>query len=345
MTGQDDPFPDDSSLRALLEDYQDEKVFVIDITDAGGRSLGNNGDQLMYAVFRKLLGAFGMSPVESADEATLLIVPPNGALLEQYRFPTLLAERLANLPDLPLVIFPSSAFFRQVDPSFIFGKRDARTLWILREKPSYEQLSGRWGEQLAHAGVELALDHDVVVSGHRFVPEVIGEHATQDTALVAARVDLERRGNFGVSGVHAPQSLTALGSLASAIRKVRSRAFDILPESGLKTRAARSLHQSTIRSASAEMVESLSREHQGQIEAAASRVFTDLSSTRYATFDEYRRSIGRSSLVVTNRLHVGLPAAILGKHVVLVEAGYHKLGGVYDRSLSAALNVELVRAS
>ena len=70
----------------------------------------------------------------------------------------------------------------------------------------------------------------------------------------------------------------------------------------------------------------------------------DLSSQIFVTFEQYAKTIREASIVVTDRLHVALPAAIIGKQVYLVEAGYHKLTGVYQQSLKSMPNVRLVDA-
>ncbi|WP_344676572.1 hypothetical protein [Tessaracoccus defluvii] len=68
----------------------------------------------------------------------------------------------------------------------------------------------------------------------------------------------------------------------------------------------------------------------------------DISDPRIASFEDYACAIAGAANVVTNRLHVALPAAALGKQVYLVESGYHKLSGVYQRSLLLVPNIRLV---
>ena len=68
----------------------------------------------------------------------------------------------------------------------------------------------------------------------------------------------------------------------------------------------------------------------------------DASSKHQATFEQYCRTIATSGPVLTDRLHIALPAAILGKEVFLVEGGYHKARGVIERSLADARNMHLI---
>jgi exopolysaccharide biosynthesis predicted pyruvyltransferase EpsI len=60
------------------------------------------------------------------------------------------------------------------------------------------------------------------------------------------------------------------------------------------------------------------------------------------SFDEYCALVRGASVVVTDRLHVAIPAALLGTPVELMDSGYHKLRGVYERSLADLPHVHLV---
>jgi len=64
----------------------------------------------------------------------------------------------------------------------------------------------------------------------------------------------------------------------------------------------------------------------------------DLS--RVKDFRDFIHLIETSKKVYTDRLHVAIPAAILGKETVLYPNSYYKNRGVYDYSLSNYLNVK-----
>jgi hypothetical protein len=108
----------------------------------------------MHQVFRRLLRAYDIRLIPTAAaQPDLLIIPPNGALLDIYQAPSIVRDQLARQPDIPLVIFPSSSRFQKVDPAQMFGARRSPSTWVLRESYSYDHLQEKWGETLGNAGV------------------------------------------------------------------------------------------------------------------------------------------------------------------------------------------------
>ncbi|SDB92213.1 hypothetical protein [Microbacterium enclense] len=317
-------FPTLGALTARLSAWTGARAVVVSMADSEGRALGNNGDDLMHAVFYKILEQLGIVVVDADPD--VVIVPPSGALLEVYAFPTYLAERLRGYEDVPLVIFPSSVFFPDRDPSFMFEGRDAPTLLFLREDESRAHLAERWAEPLANAGVEIVLDHDVVASGHAFVPAILGATKRRPvTRLVAARIDRE------ASPMRASAARQGATPASPILHAVASR----IPYGPVYTAASRYARRARNRAAA----ERLASRAASTIDDAAC---IDISARQFATFHEYRTMILRAQSVITDRLHVALPAAIMGKDVTMVEAGYFKLGGVYRRSLAGVANVHLV---
>ena len=69
----------------------------------------------------------------------------------------------------------------------------------------------------------------------------------------------------------------------------------------------------------------------------------DISDPTLASFRTYARAILGADTVVTDRLHVAVPAAIVGKRAVFVESGYHKARGVYEHSLRECEAVTFLR--
>lgn len=320
------------SLESLLAQFKHSRAYIVPMTDNAGKALGNNGDDLMHAVFYKILEEFGIVREEDSSSADVIIVPPNGALLEMYSFPQLLADKIKDLKNTPLVIFPSSAYFPTLNPSFIFEGRNAPSLWILREENSFNHLATVWGKSLDETGVMLALDHDVVASGHKFVPALIGDLSV-GRPLVSARLDKES----------APvSSRPMVQQRASRITILQKYVAAKLPYGSLYTALARWARKGALNTAGKKLLGVLEPADVFGHQMRNAR-FVDASSPEYATFNEYTRMIASASIVVTDRLHVGLPAAIMGKDVVLVEAGYHKLGGVYAQSLKALSNVTFVQ--
>jgi len=322
--------PDAAHLRETTAPYLNGLVHVTPITSREGQVLGNNGDTLMHSVFLSLLESWGVKLTSDPTRADAIVVPPNGALLEKYSYPGILAERLLGHENLPVVIFPSSALFTSQDPSFMFAGRSAPSVWILREQHSLDALVRDWGEQLRSAGVVLVSDHDVVASGHEHVPGILGSPVDERHVLIAARVDAEAPGAGGARRDQAP----------SLVR----RAFHALPYGRLSTAAARRARAAKLRAAADRLVARLPDELRLEVGNASARRFVrvDASANQFCTFEEYASLIRGAEVVVTDRLHVGLPAAVLGKRVIIVEAGYHKLGGVYRRSLAHLPNVSFV---
>ena len=59
----------------------------------------------------------------------------------------------------------------------------------------------------------------------------------------------------------------------------------------------------------------------------------DISSRSVVSFDTFCTLIRDARAVCTNRLHVGVLAAMLNKPTLLVEGSYHKTRGIYEYSL------------
>ena len=327
-------FPTTAGLHAALRHYRGCRAYVIEIRDESGRPYGNNGDILMDRVFRLILEELEIEQTLEPDLADLAIVPPSGALLQGYAFPGLLPERARTFNSRPLVVFPSSLYFPTQDPAFMFQGRTAPTTLILREAQSHRHLLSLWADSLQDAGVNMVIDHDVVASGHEYVKQEIGDWSMADYVLVSARRDREST----PIGLESPSGIPARKQFRDALASA-------IPYGSVKTALARVARSSANQRAAEELIESVERDRLSVLQPGAkqpSMRMVDASATQFATFVEYRKLVGRASAVITNRLHVALPSAILGKQVILVETGYHKLRGVYEQSLSGAPNVLLV---
>lgn len=328
-----DLLPGLGDLLELLEPYRGAEAELLPVSDPQGRPLGNNGDLLMHSVLSRILQRLEIKMVardraQDAARGDVCIVPPNGAMIESYKFPGYLASTLRSRTSTPIIIFPSSAHFKTIDPSFMFQGRSAPTLWVLREVRSLHGL-GDWQEGLRECGVTLHLDHDVVASGHEYVAEVFGAQGVRaETLLIAARTDGEARDPLKFSR-------------ASGARRFLSSLRRTLGENAPGTAIARWIHREELRTGGLRVLGPV--KHSGHVaKDSGPAIYLDASSRRYATFARYLAEIAKAHTVVTDRLHVGLPAAVLGKRVILVEAGYHKLTGVYEHSLARVPGVSLV---
>lgn len=336
MSKLSDDMPDESGIRGLLQEFRGAVAYEIPGTDIKGRSLGNHGDFLMHRVYREIAADCGIEFTSDVNKADILVVRPGGALIEHYSFPAILRQRLAQYPDIPLVIFPSTTLFQKTDPGLIFRGREAPTLMILREGYSYRQLELNWKDSLTASNVSIELDHDVVASGHARVPEILRDIAgkppgQQEGVLVVARLDVEARPmSAGVPRVPLPKQL-----LISAYRKVPSWGRRRLRNTLVAGRQAREnelLIHRFLRSRGRSLDDSLLIKSNSN----------DLSDPSRFTSSEYAQGLLGAECIITNRLHVALPSAALGTETYLIDTGYHKLRGVYQQSLSLCGNVSLI---
>lgn len=323
------------ALYDALAPWRGRTAFVVPIADEAGRPLGNNGDELLMKVFWHILEQTGVRTVEDIRAADVLFVPPSGSLLEMYKYPDLLRKYTSDNLRAPMIIFPSSANFPTRDPSFIFDERGSKVTWILREQYSFDHLHEQWGDRLAAAGCELVLDHDVVASHSDFVRQLFGQIGN-GRPLVGARKDVER---------NSASAKNAASSQPSVFRSLRSvlvhRGATSIPYGRFYTGLVRVLRRKAQKKAGAALIERLP-ENVRPVFHDRGVMHRDVSSKHQVTFEQYLRTIANAGPVATDRLHIALPAAILGKDVWLVEGGYHKARGVVNRSASAVPNLHLV---
>lgn len=329
--------PHETLLQALIT-IRGRSAYVVPMTWKSGRALGNNGDALLHEVFYAILEALDVRLVTNPADAAVALVPPNGALLDTYAFPSILAQHLVGLKHLPLYIFPSSAYFREVDPAEMFRGRQAPTVWFLREANSLRHLQERWSVSLAGAGVELVLDHDVVASAGAGLANYFPANSpTAGYILVAARADREAT---TAALTHSPAD-----NVPALPQRLARFAWRSLPESPLGTAIARRVKASSSAIQADRLLSRIPDEAWLQLgleprgPRALRTINVDVSSRKLATYSEYKQFIAGASVVVSDRLHVALPGALLGKPTLMLEAGYHKLGGVYERSLGDLPNV------
>lgn len=316
-----------------LEPYRASSVVWLDIDVHGdGTFAGNNGDRLMHEVALHLLDTLDIRPYRrvTPTPVDLVVVPPNGALLEAYKAPWRLAEQLQSFRHTPLIVLPSSCWFPTTDPTAIFAGRSGPTIWMLRERYSYEHLQKAWGRELQAAGVELVLSADVVALGRRILPDILGHARDDGYLLVAARRDSEGAGALS----HRE---------AKFVRRAASRLAAASPGGLRLRRIYRNRFDRGYRRTAANLVHSLGAQDQYFVGADHRTMrCADVSDEGFASYSEYKDLVGSAGAVVTDRLHVGLPAALMGKPVVLLDSGYHKVQGVYERSLVSLPHVRLV---
>ena len=72
------------------------------------------------------------------------------------------------------------------------------------------------------------------------------------------------------------------------------------------------------------------------------RVVSISATRRWQHLRSFAEMICAASIIVTNRLHVAIPAAILGKVTYLADAGYQMLSGVDSQSLATLPTVTFI---
>jgi hypothetical protein len=326
--------PDLTGLRSLLAQWRGQAGYLVEFTGRWAIPLGNNGDELLGRVFLRVLRELDITLVRRARDADVLLVRPGGSLLDRYQVPGLLANRLARLPDRPVVIFPQSSWFERDDPAAMFAGRRSPTLWISREPRSHDHLRTTWGQSLARAKVTLALDHDVALSGHAYVPEVLRSAARRsdgdDGLLLVARM--------GIEAGRMDETVERGGWLYRLTRQGLRR----LPHPALAYVRHRTTRDRQL-AANDRMLRTVTGQLGSGLPAGTSPWCFDISDPTLASFANYAYAIVGASAVVTDRLHVAVPAAILGKRTIFVESGYHKAAGVYEHSLRDSHAVTFVR--
>ncbi|WP_157075652.1 polysaccharide pyruvyl transferase family protein [Janibacter anophelis] len=314
------------------------------LSDERGRPMANNGDILMRSVLHDICRQQNVQLTGNPEhDFDFVAIPPNGALLDRFKAPDLITKELKRYTRKPLLIFPSSAQFLKQNPARMFDNRQAPTLWILREPYSMEHLERDWGNALRDVGVTLALDHDVVISGAEHVPRYI---PNAQAGGIRGRSLLV--GRLGVEARDIRNEMTTVDSYENRAGSNFKRMI-VTGARSLPPRALRPLRRIStfqrVNRANRELLDAAPSDIRSKFTHLDRIWGTDLSDTSLVNFEQFCRRIGDANLVLTNRLHVAIPSALLGKETVLVDSGYHKLKGIFEHSLSDLDNVRFIARS
>ncbi len=312
-----------SSVLKALRPYSGRAIYF----DALG---GNNGDNLIELGAREVLANLEIRLADHPLEGDAIVVNGSGDLsyLPRSRAieTTRQARDLADYPDKPLILLPSSTTeFNAERIARIVQRRSAETHLFARDALSLSRLSVHCS---ANANVEI--DHDMAFAllGSDFIntlmtsPSGLSEPVT---LLIVERFDEERA-----------SELPAL--YRSPIRRLIPRSV----RKALKTRVLPSVHSNTAFAAAAagkadELFPGMKYDR---------RVAADISLPQNHTFRDFVSSVVSSTTVVSTRLHVCILATMLGKNVVAVQPhGSDKIEGVFDQSLAGFSTTRLWRVS
>jgi exopolysaccharide biosynthesis predicted pyruvyltransferase EpsI len=308
----------------LAEACRDDLVHVHALADDAGRTFGNNGDRLMLAGMDRVISAAQLRQTNVASEADVLIIPPSGALRDGYsKMQRCLAQVAKSFRGHHVIILPSSVHLEHSRLSEWLPFQ-ARITIFCRERYSEQHvlashLEGHW------ADLDVRLAHDMAFSWGR--TPVRSQMGGRRYALQAWRHDAE------ALRVH-----VAFLPAAGARRTVGGRARPFL---------SRSAPDFSKRWIDRRMVSRVGRQRLGGMpvwESWSGRVLSgDVSNSKLYSFDEYLEAISGASIVFTDRLHVAVPAALLGIETHLFDVNYHKVRGVFELSLSDIENVIMHR--
>ena len=334
MTLNQAPQLPDALRTAYVRPYRDFASYIAHLKSEGKKVFfdpchGNNGDDLIIAGARSVFSAVGVVVVTSAAQADVIIINGGGMFVEGFKQGLSKVKRYSeDFPNKPLCIGPQSFSLRSTHLRDTLLSRKAPTLICVREQPSQTNL-----DQLLQgvAQVEYLRDEDLAF---RIPPShpILATPKTARHVLIVERLDGEHHSHAGKKDTRPPVWYRAL-------------AHRLLPEPiKAKIRRTRQQRKGERPTPYRLWVESKIQQEFPQYQNLP-RVTRDISSRDLATFDEFVKTVADSAIVFSDRLHVGILAARMGKPTFLSEGSYHKCRGIYERSLTGYSNVTLVPTS
>jgi len=317
--------PRGSALRSFLETYRNRKIFRPPLTNMHGKSVGNNGDQLMVLGADKFLQQYDVEIVESPEAADLILFGGNGGMHENYHtIPRIFSQLARTFPKTPIAMLPSTYFFPNSRMADIIGDREGFVKLFCRERYSYNHLLNH--HQLP-ANCTIELDHDMAfhLGDEQWVSNL--RNRVSKNVLIVERLDSEH--------VTAAFQRTWRNDVIGLVGKVMPQPL----KRSLYPIAGRVLgsRQSPMRLKSMKLLE---KNYPDLTNAPV--VSMDISLQNFCTFDKFCTHIADAKVVFTTRLHVGILSSILGRPTLLFDGPYHKIRGIYEHSLASLPGVRLV---
>ena len=286
---------------------------------------GNNGDDLIRMGCEHAIAQAGLERVSTPEDAATIVITGGGGMVDfSATGLQTLRNHLERFPQTPLVVLPQSYLFEHTDFGAFFEGRTAPVSLLARERISLDIL-----EQIEFPpSVRFGIDHDMAFQLRD--SELVKRwrsRTSDDHVLIVERADAE-----SVTGAtDKPMGYRPLNRFVPSGLKVKIKRM---------LRARRDRDQAERTAFAIEM-----RERSGELYPQSRSlpvVAGDISSPDRASFDGFCETIARSAVVCTNRLHVGVFAAMLGKPTLLRSGSYHKIRGIYAYSLADDGDVHLV---
>ena len=285
---------------------------------------GNNGDELIRMGSQFAIARAGLNLTDNLDKADLIIVRGGGGMNDFLPGTLDRLSGLLNEYHLPIIVLPQSYKFAHTDfPALFKGRGDAPVFLYARERTSLEALCS----MQFHPSVRVGIDHDMamVLEGGDFV-RALGERARRRHILIVERKDVEAECPID----RKPFPFPALRDAIPISTRIK-----------IKRGIRWALSGRNAKSAFADRLKGIALEQYPQY-ADDPTIAMDISDKGTASFEYFCSLIADSSIVITNRLHVGILGALLGKPTYLREGSYHKIRGIHEYSLSRMSHVRIV---
>lgn len=298
------------NVTQVLGRFKGKRCFL----EEGG---GNNGDELIRRGSRLALQEAGIEFVPTLQEAEVIVYRGGGSMNDCYSpsGPIKLKQFQLESPETPIVVLPQSYFFTHLDFPALFANRRSPVYLFARERFSMEVLS----RLVFPPAVKIALDHDMALRlKDGDLIQSLRAQCRSKHVLVVERRDIE-----GTSGLYdRPLPAPFLKHFFPPAFRIRAKRLyrHLRDLRGGSSEFALTLHEAATM-------------YWPQIKGLPI-ISADISDEGTASFDTFCSRIAESAAVITNRLHVGILAAMLGKPTLLREGSYFKITGIYEYSLS-----------
>lgn len=285
---------------------------------------GNLGDQLIAMGAFAAMRRAGIRLVREAADAEAILITGGGAMNNFWGVGLAALEQMSReQSETPLIVLPQTYLLDGVDLGRHLAGRRAPAVLFARERTSLAALEGAG----LPGGVRIGLDHDMAMHliGTAWIDR-LKARARADHVLIVERTDLE--------------ATTPAGGPVRGIDRLKRM---------VPTRVKRPIKRLLGRGDGPRPT--------AYSDAALGLLLADLPSLRGlpvhrediseppGSLRRFMDLIARAGAVYTNRLHVGIGAALLGKPTYMESGNYFKIRAVFEHSLAGWPNVRMVDAA